>query len=227
MMKLLVCAITAALCISAHASVVKKLPFTGRITDFAKEELRRKIAAAGGCNLNVCFAIDGSGSISDDEFTNEKNFVLDVSSVIVDNAVEMGAVQYASSVRTITDLTPNDSRFNELIEDESQLHGLSFVVGGINACFSQLSRRQGEPLKIVLLGDGKSNIGSSAIRRAEQFRRFGGSISVVGAGNQDEEVLLKIAGDDKMVFRVDSFGDVLALEMIAETLALNICNVEE
>eukprot|EP00178_Gracilaria_changii_P000089 TRINITY_DN1007_c0_g1_i1.p1 TRINITY_DN1007_c0_g1~~TRINITY_DN1007_c0_g1_i1.p1 ORF type:complete len:265 (+),score=40.73 TRINITY_DN1007_c0_g1_i1:302-1096(+) len=227
-MKFLICALAAALCCTlARASVVKELPFTGRISSAALAELRRKIAAAGGCNLNVCFAIDGSGSISSDAFTNERNFVLDVVSVIVDNPVELGAVQYATSVSTITDLTPDDSTFNVLIENEQQLRGQSFVVGGLNACFSQLARRPGEAQKIVLLGDGESNIGSSAVRRANDFRRFGGSVCVVAAGNADEDILLQIAGGDSdKLFQVDSFLDVLELEKIAEALALQICGVE-
>lgn len=228
MVNLLICAIAAILCISAHASVVAELPFTGRLTDAARKELRRKIQAAGGCNVNVCFAIDGSGSISRQAFTNEKDFVLDVVSVIVDNPVELGAVQYASSVSTITDLTPDDAKFNELIQFRTpQLGGLSFVVGGINACFSQLSRRRGEALKLVLLGDGRSNIGSSAVRRANQFRRFGGEVCTVGAGFKDDRELLAIAGGDPdKVFEVDSFDNVLQLERIIEGLALGICKTK-
>ncbi|KAI0561859.1 von Willebrand factor A-like protein [Gracilaria domingensis] len=216
--------IAAALCIAVNASAVKQLPVAGRMSAAALAELKAKIEAAGGCNLNVCFAIDGSGSISSQEFTNERFFVLDVSAVLVDNPLELGAVQYSTSVSTITDLTPDSPTFNTLVQTEEQLRGLSFVSGGISACFSQLSRRPGEANKIVLLGDGMSNIGASAVARADLFRSIGGSVCVVAAGATDEDILLDIAGGDAdKVFQVDSFLDVLALEKIAEELALKIC----
>ncbi|KAI0563991.1 von Willebrand factor A-like protein [Gracilaria domingensis] len=228
MMKFLISVIAVALCISAHATVVEELPVTGRITAAARADLRRRIKAAGDCNLNICFAIDGSSSISDTEFVNERNFVLDVSSVVVDKTVELGAVQYSTSVRTITPLTPDSATFNLLVNFEQQLGGASFVVGGINACFSQLAGRPNEPGKIVLLGDGRSSMGSDAAERADLFRSIGGSVCVVGAGFADDAELMRIAGGDRsLVFEVDNFLDVLALERVVEDLAVQMCGVRK
>lgn len=175
---------------------------------------------------NICFAIDGSGSINRTEFINERNFVLDVTSVIgVDEPVEFAAVQYSTGNSPISPLTPNTAAFTLDINAIKQLGGQSFVTGGVNYCFSQLARRRGEANKIVILGDGRSNIGSSAITRADLFRSIGGDVCVVGAGFADDAELLAIAGNDSdRVFEVDSFLDVLALEKIVEDLVLGICS---
>lgn len=220
----------ALLCLTARAAVVDELKTTGRLSGAARAQMRDRLISAGGCSANVCFAIDGSGSISREEFDNQRNFVLDIVSVIADDqvtgdrATEVAAVQYATSNNPITPLTTDIASFNLRVNSVQQVGGASFVVGGINYCFSQLFRRSGEANKIVLLGDGRSNIGSSAVDRADLFRTVNGSVCTVGAGFPDNSELLAISGDDPdLVFEVDSFFDVLALEKLVETLVFRIC----
>ncbi len=193
----------------------------------ALNDLARRVKAAGGCNANVCFAIDGSGSISEVEFNNQRNFVLDIVSVVsVDDAAEVAACQYASSVNPIQPLTADIAKFNVAVNHTRQVSGQSFVVGGINYCFSQLWRRRGEANKIVLLGDGRSNIGSSAVARADLFRAVGGRVAAVGAGFKDDTELLRIAGGNKnLVYQASSFRDVLTLQSFIEKLVSQICEV--
>ena len=195
------------------------------------QTVRDRIKAAGGCNANICFAVDGSGSISTQEFINQLDFILSVSSIVtVDNAAELAAAQYSSAVTRISPLTANIARFNEIVENtkDRQVRGQSFVVGGINYCFSQLARRVGEPSFIVLLGDGRSNIGSNAVARANLFRRVGGFVAAVGAGFADTRQLLAIAGGNKeLLYEVDDFFDVLKLQLIVEDVTAKICGIEE
>lgn len=188
--------------------------------------LRQKIRAVGGCNINICFAIDGSGSISKQEFQNEINFVLDTVSVLVDNPVEFAATQYATSNYEISPLTADDESFILDVNGTKRFGGYSFVVGGVNYCFSQLRRRPDEANHIVLLGDGLSNIGASAVKRADLFRYLGGTLSVVGAGFPDNDILLKIAGGNKdLVYEVSDFLDVLSLEEFIEAIVIDICEL--
>lgn len=201
-----------------------KLKTTSRFTESVLADLRRRVR---GCNANVCFAIDGSGSISSSEFTAQKQFVLDVVSVIaVDNPVELAAVQYGTANSAISPLTVDAEQFILDVDSEQQLRSSrTFVAGGINYCFSQLFRRRGEANKIVLLGDGRSSIGANAIARADLFRTVGGTVCTVGAGFADTRELLAIAGGDpNRVFEVDNFLDVLTLEFILESIVEDICN---
>ncbi len=213
----------------AQAVPMENLQITSRMGVAALKDLQRRVKAAGGCNANVCFAIDGSGSINGTEFTSQKNFVLDLVSVLtVDDAAEVAACQYSSSVSPIQPLTVDTAKFNLAVTRARQVTGQSFVVGGINYCFSQLWRRRGEANKIVLLGDGRSNIGSSAVARADLFRMIGGSVCAVGAGFKDDTELLGIAGGNRtLVFQTESFLDVLTLQSIVERLVSQICDVQD
>eukprot|EP00178_Gracilaria_changii_P009133 TRINITY_DN2699_c0_g2_i1.p1 TRINITY_DN2699_c0_g2~~TRINITY_DN2699_c0_g2_i1.p1 ORF type:complete len:395 (+),score=24.76 TRINITY_DN2699_c0_g2_i1:2051-3235(+) len=191
-----------------------------------KQRLREKIKAAGGCNANVCFAIDGSSSISADEFEIEKRFVLDVVSVLTDNPIEIAAVQFSTSTYPIQALTVDDEKFILEVETTNQVPGASFVTGGINYCFGELVERLGESNKIVLLSDGRSTIGGGAVRRADGFRELGGDVCVVGAGDQNEQELLDIAGgDDDRYYQADSLSDFNTLANHIESVTLSICSV--
>lgn len=187
--------------------------------------LRNNLRRSGGCSANVCFAIDGSGAISDEEFLNEKNFVLDVVSVIaVDQPVELAAAQYATPTRNIHRLTSDIASFILAVQGTTQLKGRSKLAGGVNYCFSQLASQRRHPNKLVLLGDGRSDLGSDAVRRANHFRRKTGSVSVVAAGFPDPHRLLALAGGKaNNVFQVSSFIDVLQLQAQIERLVENIC----
>lgn len=212
------------LAFTAGAAVSAGMKTSARITAAAEEELRRKVDAAGGCNANVCFAIDGSGEIPPAAFLNEKNFVLDIASLIgVDEPAELSAVQYATAVTNIMPLTADSAAFITSVDGTEQMGGASFMVGGMNYCFSQLSKRAGEALKIVILGDGKSSIGSNTAERADLFRSLGGSVSVVGAGEVDFDALNAVADSAAHVFTVESFLDALALQELVDTMVEFIC----
>lgn len=210
----------------AFAAPTQLTKLTSRFSEAELAELRRRVE---GCNANVCFAIDGSGSINETEYNAQLIFVLDVVSVIaVDNPVELAAVQYGTANSAISPLTVDAAEFIIKVNEEGQLRsGATFVAGGINYCFSQLFRRRGEANKIVLLGDGRSSIGANAVRRADLFRRVGGDVCAVGAGFTDDAELLAIAGGDpNRVFKVDNFLEVLDFQFILEAIVEDICNVE-
>lgn len=196
-----------------------------------QERLMRKMQAAGGCNANVCFAIDGSTSISSDEFTNEKNFVLDVVSVLVDNPVEFAAVQYADRRERISKLTVDDEAFILKVNSTKQMYNpRSLIKSGVNFCFRQLMKRPGEPMKMVILGDARvknRRVARRTILTTDQFRANGGDVSVVAAGAKiNKQLMLKLTGgNEELVYDVDNFLDVLTLEIYIERVVEEICSM--
>lgn len=196
-----------------------------RISAAIRERLRRRIDASGGCNANICFAIDGGSSISDEAFINELYFMLDITSIIgVDEPAEFAAVQFTNRRHTISELTTDSSSFNLLVNETKQVGGQSSISSGVAFCISQLTRRRREANKIVILSDGESRMARRDIQLTNIFRRIGGEVSVVGAGELDEEALLRLVGKDRSrLFNVDSFLDVFRLHDIVEELVLKIC----
>lgn len=191
----------------------------------------QKMQSAGGCNANVCFAIDGSKSISSAEFTNEKNFVLDVVSVLVDNPVEFAAVQYADGRERISKLTTDDETFILKMNSTKQMsHPRSHIKGGVNFCFRQLMKRPGEPIKMVVLGDARvknKRIARRTVETTDLFRMNGGDVAVVAAGAKiNKKLMLKITGgNEKLLLDVDNFLDVLTLETYIERVVEAICSI--
>ena len=109
-------------------SAAVDLPKYTRLAKTKVEEIQERLAKAGGCNANICFAIDGSGSMSDEEFTNQKNFVLDVASIIgVDEVAEFAAVQYSTATSRITPLTVDNAEFIEKVLHAKQRNCLLYT----------------------------------------------------------------------------------------------------
>lgn len=189
-------------------------------------ESLRKSLMVSGCDVNICFAIDGSGSINAAAFQTQKDFV-DVTAEVIKNipGVSFALVQYATQSTVVTPLTSSFTKFSNDLEALEQAGGSTNLGGGINDCIFQLPlRNSGEANKMVVLGDGFGNVGPTATTSAEFFRDLGGGICAVGAGNFDKALLLPLVESPANCFQVDSFSDVLALQDIIADLVKQICN---
>lgn len=144
--------------------------------------------------INICFALDGSKSLSRKSFALQKTLTLQIVRRL-DGAGKIGyaAVQYGTASAAISPLTTNAKVFSKKVKGSKQLKSSkTFLVSGINYCFSQLFRARGKGV-IVLLGDGRGNIGASAVARANLFKKTGGEVYAVGVGRPDLKVLGSIA----------------------------------
>lgn len=203
----------------------ERVPIIPRLSQTRLGELRKQVE---DCNANVCFAIDGSGSINATEFEAQQFFVQDLVSVLVndENDVEVAAVQFGFRSSVISRLTADLEQFTLALFDAPQRGGGTALRKGIKACAWQLRRVRREPIKMVLLGDGRSSKPRAAARRANRFRRVGGEVFAVGTADADGEQLLKLAGGNAdRVYEVDNFLDVLAIQVVIEDMVAEICGV--
>ncbi len=214
-------------CVLVEAVSADNSKTSSCISAAALNELRHRVANAGKCKANMCFAIDGSGSINGTEFKKQINFVLDLVSLFsVDDGAAVAACQYASTVTPIQQLTTDIGKFNSAVGTVDQMGGKSYSIGAINYCITQLLPRVGEANTIVILGDARSNVNPLPLRRLDLFRRVGGSVYAVGAGVKDDAALLRIAGGNKdLVFETSNILDPIGLNKIIEKLASQICGL--
>lgn len=114
-----------------------------------------------GCDPNICFALDGSGSIGFKNYEDQREFVLLLAAIIgANDKATFSAVQYGFVNEPISNLDGNAERFIEkLLSSEYQAASRTFVGAGLGFCISQLGKRRGEPAKIVLFGDGGATLG--------------------------------------------------------------------
>eukprot|EP00737_Agarophyton_chilense_P003617 gb/GEZJ01004286.1/.p1 GENE.gb/GEZJ01004286.1/~~gb/GEZJ01004286.1/.p1 ORF type:complete len:223 (-),score=29.13 gb/GEZJ01004286.1/:157-825(-) len=188
----------------------------------------KRLVGSKGCNANVCFALDGSGSMTPSDFQLQKEFVQDVVSIIAtDNDVEFAAVQYGLDNSPISPLGKGDANFLTRIDQAEFLNALTTFMGaGIVYCDFELSARENELAKIVVIGDGRDNFGGDPVRRARNFRQFffpNGVLSAVGVGFEDTTRLTEIANaGGGSVFNVDNYRELSRLIL---TLVREVCNI--
>lgn len=184
-----------------------------------------------GCTANLCFALDGSGSVSAGEFENATFFAQDVTSTLAFFPdTEYSAVKFGLRSILISFLT-GSQQFNERMEVATRVTGRNArrtsVGAGIVSCNSLLAERVGEPNKMIVITDGRNNFGGDPVARANVFRANdpNGRISTVGIGpisSADLDTLNAIAGDSGSVLTV---ADYIELGQRVNDLICQVCEI--
>lgn len=188
------------------------------------QQIRDEIERNGGCKGNICFAIDGSGSINDNAYENERKFVSDVVTIVSTFDTRVAGTQYSDKSYPIQSLSTDLNGFVAAMNAQSQVGSSTSISAGIIYCSQQINTRPFEPKKVVVLGDGFQNQDRNAVSSADIVRSNNGLVSVVSAGTADSQLLLDIAGgDNDLFFKATSFADRFRLAVIIRELTLAIC----
>jgi len=188
--------------------------------------LRQRVINQGSCNPNLCFALDGSGSITTADYTAQKEFVELIAAIVgVDTDAAFAAVQYGLRNIGISSLT-ND--VDEFLLDVAASNLASaprtFIAAGLGWCIQELRARPEDANKIVLLGDGRSNFGGNPVPIAKKFRKpvGDGAICAVGIGFRDRRVLKRITGSRTRVLAIHDYFELLD---ILDQVVTEICGL--
>lgn len=187
-------------------------------------KLRRTVRQKS-CNLNLCFAIDGSSSITADNFESVKNFV-EIITVLVDpdSGAKYAATQFGDSSETISPLINDFDAFTQALRNANPNGDSSSAIGaGILFCDEQLEGSLGNANKIVVITDGLNTAGMDPVIRANNFRLRdpNGDLCTVGIGSSDNSQLLAIAGGDPR--KVLTVSDYVDLVESLEALMSRVC----
>lgn len=139
------------------------------IFDKAVAALRSKFST---CAANVCFAMDGSASISGREYELQQSFVATAIAILGGyQGTKVAVVEYGGVIDPIVPLqTPSDLTLVDVILDTSLESVLTFVGAGLGWCVKEFRKDPQAVQKIVVLGDGQTSLGD--IGRFG-FTRFG------------------------------------------------------
>jgi len=112
---------------------------TARVTRKLRH-LQRSIITNGGCNVKMCFALDGSGSISRAEYRLQQEFVQIIAAVAsVDGAASFSAVQYGLRNVGISSLTSDIGDFITSVgTSELEKAPRTFVAAGLGFCIQEV-----------------------------------------------------------------------------------------
>ncbi|XP_063309185.1 collagen alpha-6(VI) chain [Pelobates fuscus] len=188
------------------------------------------------CNKTACeaekadliFLIDGSTSISNDDFKIMKNFmksVIDDFDIAVDR-VHVGVAQYSHNykVHFRTKRFTEKKTVNNEIENIPKLNGNTLIGSALqktekelfNVPENRISEGVHQILVVITDGDSQDNVAPPA----QSLRNKGVDIYAVGVGNVQMTQLISIAGSSKTVFSVKNFAE---LQSIKKKIVRNIC----
>lgn len=188
-------------------------------------------AKSNGCNLNVCFALDGSNSVGRRNYELQKQFVLLIAAIIgADEDSAFAAVQYGVPMERISAIERDASRFLERVRlSNFRNSNRVLLAGGLSFCTTIFRTRTDEVNKIVVLGDGQSKFGGRGgplgpVGVAKTFRDLspGNSVCAVAVGFEEKpQLFLDVVGNNpRLVIRADGWPTVLNK---ARTLVRQIC----
>lgn len=176
-----------------------------------------------GCDVNLCFALQGDDFITDKEFQDQKDFVdLMVAILTTDEPGNYCAVQYGRTTYPISPLTFKKSQFLRNIQRVRKIGGLDTNIAGALAYTGfQLRPRVEDANKIIILGDGLESVGFRPKRIAKRVHKDGIDISAVAVGGASYPALKEIVGYDKnKVVEIDEFFE---LAEIVVGLVTDVC----
>lgn len=125
-----------------------------------------------GCNVSVCYALDGSASLGLAEFSRIKEFVQVVALIVdTDEEARNGAIQFGLSNSLVSNLTTNATQFvQEVALTLFDAAPRTFTAAGVNGCSVQLrGTSSGSRIVTVVLSDGQTNFGVDATRLTQSF----------------------------------------------------------
>ncbi|XP_053215123.1 collagen alpha-6(VI) chain-like [Podarcis raffonei] len=176
---------------------------------------------------DIYFLIDGSGSISWENFQDMKTFMNEMIGMFQVGAakVRFGVVQYGSTPQIEFEITQYDSeaQLKEAIKVIQQIGGgtnTGDALRGMQHLF-KISARNNIPQFLIVITDGKSQ--DQVTKAAEELRQQGIVIYAIGVRDAVQEELEDIAGTKDRMFFVNDFD---SLKLIKHDIAQDICSPE-
>lgn len=140
----------------------------------------------------------------------------------VDQRAGLAATQFGATDSAISPLVFDPAVLSPRLGRTRFLDaGFTQIRGGPLYCFNKLRKHMEDANKIVLLTDGRGNLGRDPVPIADLFRRTTEDICAVGVAYDDTEQLLKIVGGD--MNKILEVSDFFKLVDILEELVNQVC----
>ncbi|XP_072524110.1 integrin alpha-M [Salminus brasiliensis] len=180
---------------------------------------------------DIAFLLDGSGSVSRNDFHKMKNFVVTLVQGLISRDIRFAVAQYSRYCNI-------HIRFTNILDSAqilgiTQMRELTFTGNAINKLVSELftEARPNAHRVLIVVTDGESSRGDANLNNAAEYAERNNIIRyAIGVGNafnspSAEEELNTIASDpdSEHKFKVDSFD---VLDKIRKILEENIIAIE-
>lgn len=170
---------------------------------------------------NICYAVDESSSLSSKSFSLQTTALISLTQSLSQSLPDslFSAVSFATTASLLIPLNSDLLLFTSLLASNTQSGGATSSGSALLLCADILANRE-NPV-IILVTDGRDNVGPKGVDEYEKVKEQGITIASVGVGDgADGSSLREMASYTNLYIGVDSF-DVLAEEIVH--IAHNLC----
>jgi len=142
--------------------------------------------SAHSANLDVLIAVDGSGSITADDFIKEKQLCNALAARLGEGS-QLGVLQFGSTAKVIANLTTNRPELEAKVDGMTQIGGGTNLLQAMNDAYQEfaLTRRPTNTKQLWVITDGDyENISATALAAQKLAREKQVTIYAVGVGNK-------------------------------------------
>ncbi|CAL8333287.1 unnamed protein product [Lota lota] len=182
--------------------------------------------------VDLVFLFDGSASITDEEFSKNKDFILDIMNSIKNSSIKFAAVQFSSTSRKVFDFNDyQNGKATELLKAEPFLRSLTNTYRALkytldNLFLNQLAGASPDATKVLVIitdGDPSDRDKMGIVKKYDEknITRF-----VIGVTNVELKNLYTIASEPKTTntFHINNYD---GLARILRNLEEHIFNIED
>lgn len=178
------------------------------------------------------FLIDGSASISQNDFEISKGFMKDIadSFTIAENRVRIGVAQYSEHPQKEFFLNEHylSSKMKDHIDQIAQLNQNTYTGKGlkfVKQFFDPTNggrKNQNVNQYLIVMTDGESH--DTVDQEAAELRSNGITIFSIGIGLKNSFELIQIAGNPENVFMVENYN---VLDSIKRQIVSQVCHPKD
>lgn len=201
-----------ALARQAHRNDMKMLKWV-------RNEVKQK-----GCNLNLCFVLDGTNAVTPSEFQYQKNFVdLVVAITATDRPATFCAYQYGQKAKQISSLARNRVAFLNRVKRAKKVYGKPHLEPALRRAIQQVFKKTFDANKVLIFSKNKPIQVPGLQPMINRFFRRRGGFCSVSLKNSNIPNLTRLLKDRNLVFPQDGFFEVS--EIITGVVQM-VCGME-
>lgn len=193
---------------------------------FLKLQALRQDVHNSGCNINLCFVIQGDEYTDMLGFYDQTTFADLVANILTtDEAGGLCAVQYGRSTTVISALTDRRELFFERLDEAAPVGGYDSNIGGaLGYAMNQLAPRLEDANKVILFADGMRTTGYPPSLVAKELIGRRMAISAVGVGKVSIAGLKQIVNDDNLIYQISAYFEIIE---VADALVRSVCGIDK
>lgn len=206
-MMILIPVLLAVISTSINAATLDVVNSSSGLPSNLERQLHQTVVSLRTRGTSICFAIEGSNSISPEDFDLMKKVVVFTASLVSsDGNLQLAAVKYGNQVSPVSQLTRDVNAFITSVNSITQGNeSFAFLQPAVRFCRTELMASKNSELKVIILGDGIQISFGSPVGQLDDLREDGVVVSVVAPSSANDREVLRLAGGDRnLVFDLNN-----------------------